>query len=142
MGCDIHLHIEIKLNGRWEHFGCPNIDRNYSLFSKMAGIRQVVGVAAITQPKGLPKDLTCITQFDADYWKDDRHGESWLDKHEIVQLSNFLEGMSTGSTKNYDLECDILHCYLFGNSFAGLSKYPGECREGVSDVRFVFWFDN
>ena len=28
MGCDIQLHIEVKHEGKWEHFGHPPIYRN------------------------------------------------------------------------------------------------------------------
>lgn len=27
MGCDIHLHIEVKINGAWEHYATPRVDR-------------------------------------------------------------------------------------------------------------------
>lgn len=110
MGCDIHLHIEIKLNGKWEHYGCPSIDRNYRLFTKMAGIKNYTGITPIAQPKGLPEDLTIITQFDAKDWEDDAHDSSWLNKEEIVQLSDFLDILSKAEKKQsirYDLEQDI-----------------------------------
>lgn len=142
MGCDIHLHIEIKLKGKWEHWGYPNIDRDYRLFTKMAGVRQVQGITPISQPKGLPDDLTVLTQFDANEQTGDRHSESWLSKEEIVRLSDFLEGLTTGGTERFDLEWDILHCYFFGNSFTEMSKYPENIQEEISDLRFIFWFDN
>lgn len=39
MGCDIHLHIEIKMNGLWRHYSMPHIERDYCLFGVMAGVR-------------------------------------------------------------------------------------------------------
>ena len=141
MGCDIHLHIEIKLNGKWEHLGNPNIDRNYRLFAKMAGVRNYNNVTPISGPKGLPENLTTLTKFDADYWEGDMHTASWLDANEIAEMSAFLDGLNT-EKERYDLEWNVLHCYLFGNSFAGLDKYPEENQKCVTDVRFVFWFDN
>ena len=34
MGTDMHLHIELKIDGRWEHWSAPRIDRNYEFFAK------------------------------------------------------------------------------------------------------------
>ena len=51
MGCDIHLHVEVKIKGKWLHYNHPNIDRCYWLFTKMAGVREIEGVEAC---EGLP----------------------------------------------------------------------------------------
>ncbi len=37
MGCDIHLHTEVKIANVWHRYGCPSVDRNYRVFAKMAG---------------------------------------------------------------------------------------------------------
>jgi hypothetical protein len=29
MGTDIHAHVEVKLHGRWLHFGAPHVVRDY-----------------------------------------------------------------------------------------------------------------
>jgi len=39
MSCSIHLHIEVKVDGTWEHYGEPSINSNYQLFEKLAGVR-------------------------------------------------------------------------------------------------------
>lgn len=140
MGCDIHLHIEVRLNGKWEHYAAPNIDRDYSLFSRMAGVRGKE--IPISKPKGLPSDLTTLTKYDADRCGIDGHDHSWLSKKEIVRLKDWIDGQRTQMNDFFDLEHTILHCYLFGNSFAGIELYPNERPDGVDDVRFVFWFDN
>jgi hypothetical protein len=148
MGCDIHLHIEIKLNNKWEHYACPRIERWYQLFAKMAGVRNYVesGVIPISLPKGIPEDVTSITKYDYERWDTDGHSHSWLNLKEIAELEDWLNQMKEGNNPNNgDLEWDILHCYLFGNSFAALYKYPEETKKynpEITDVRFVFWFDN
>lgn len=147
MGCDIHLHIEIKLEGVWQHYGCPQIPRIYHLFGKMAGVRDHT-VDPITEKKGLPPDITLVTH--ADYFgstdpkaketRDNWHSESWLNKSEIEQLSKWLDEEMGGIQYERDLEHNILHSYLFGNAFWGDSEFKP--RGIVEDVRFVFWFDN
>ena len=59
MGCDIHLHAEIKVNGKWEHYAHPHIRRDYRLFAKMASVRNapyghpehIAGAAAYLRTK-------------------------------------------------------------------------------------------
>lgn len=63
MGCDIHLHTEVKINGVWHHMGAPSVPRNYRLFAKMAGVRGIE--TPIAEPRGLPGDATLLTRRDA-----------------------------------------------------------------------------
>lgn len=146
MGCDIHLHIEVKLNGKWEHYSCPQIGRYYDMFERMAGVRGEVE-NAISEPKGLPTHLNAVTQYDADRWGSDGHSHSWLGIEEIVLLKDWLKTepkLYNGIYEHPDLEHEVLHCYFFGNSFTGIKRYPTDyvSRPELQDVRFVFWFDN
>jgi len=138
MGCDIHLHIEVKLNGKWEHYAAPRIDRDYRLFTKMAGVRQCCNMQCLASPRGLPNDITVLTRYDCERMGSDGHDHSWLGKEEIRILSHFIEVLKDGW---YNLEYHVLHCYLFENSF-DIVSYPEGVPIGVEDVRFVFWFDN
>lgn len=136
MGCDIHLHIEIKIDGQWHHYACPKINRNYDLFSLMAGVRG--NLIAISEPKGLPDDISNITKINYNtYWSGDAHSKSYLNSDELVMLST-----SINDHLKLDLEHDILGCYLFGDSFDGFKLYRKIYPKELEDVRFVFWFDN
>lgn len=152
MGCDMHLHVEVKLDGRWEHYAAPGVERSYALFALMADVRndRVGSLVPISPPKGLPDDITAMTRFDAERWGEDGHSHSWLSADELVVLDErwnaFLEEQHMDGFK-HDLEHSMLHrCYLFGNSFAGFRKYPEDFtrppKNRITDVRFVFWFDN
>lgn len=66
MGCDIHLHTEVKIGGAWHHYSAPCVPRSYALFGKMAGVRG--GAAPIALPKGLPCFPSYITALDAARW--------------------------------------------------------------------------
>ena len=137
MGCDIHLHIEVKLEGEWRHYAAPRCPRDYEVFTIIAGVRGCHTVDPISEPKGLPEDLTYMTRFDANYWESDGHSHSWLNLREIQLLEEwwkqnraaFFEARFLSST------------YLFGNSFSSFKEYPDTNRANVEDVRFVFWFD-
>lgn len=141
MGCDIHLHIEIKINGTWHHYGAPNVSRRTKLFEKMAGVRGSV-TNAIVPPKGTPDDISGITRMDVDRFKIGGHSHSWFTCEEIGKLEDWLNEQG-GFAREMDLEHHILHTYLFGNSFAGFRKYPSDYKDSpIEDVRFVFFFDN
>ena len=136
MGCDIHLHIEMKVNGKWLHYGCPSVDRDYALFAKMANVRNYHNITPISGPRGFPCDgvseLTAVCYTDE---KPDAHDISWLNKEEIEQLTEWYE--------HRPKEKDVWRCwnhhgiksYLCGNNITSEVK-------GVEDVRLVFWFDN
>lgn len=146
MGCDIHLHIEVKINGQWEHYAHPLIDRNYRLFALMAGVRNRDDITPVSLPKGLPDDITPLTRYDAeDYWGRDGHSHSYFTKEEIAELEDRI--VAEGLLKDqWRLEMDIWHCYFLGSSFGSIVKYPEDWRRpnrrAITDVRFVFWFDN
>ncbi len=130
MGCDIHLHIEVKIGGVWHHYGAPNVSRNYALFERMAGVRGEVE-NAISPPKGLPSDISVVTRLSADKWEGDGHSHSWLSAEEISILDD----------NKQDMEYDLLHQYFFETSFSGFWRYEEDRPKGIEDLRFVFWFD-
>lgn len=142
MGCDIHLHIEVRIKGVWEHWGCPRIDRDYAMFARMAGVRGENEEGQIAERKGVPHDMTNLTKIDYEDYGTDAHSASWFNWQEIQIFSKWLRKDHKVHGLDYDLEFSVLQTYLFGNSFTGWAEYPDENRQGVEDVRFVFWFDN
>ena len=136
MGCDIHAHFEIKLNGKWEHYSHPRIFRNYDLFARIAGVRNYSKIMPISMPKGLPEDLTVTTRFCADWLGVDGHNHTWLNALEIKELmdTKFI-------ADNWRFEHEELG-YLFGNGWGSWVEYPDSYPEEIEDIRLVCWFDN
>lgn len=130
MGCDIHAHMEVKVNGKWEHWSCPNIDRNYQLFSKMAGVRNYRSIDAISEPKGLPNDISMLTLLDVKSWGSDGHSHSYLTAYELDILDDWLK--DEYDFPNSNLEYGILHSYFPESDFSPWAE----------EYRLVFWFDN
>lgn len=146
MGCDIHLHIEVKVSGKWEHYAAPSVNRWYQLFTWMAGVRGDES-EAISRPKGFPEDASDLTKILRNDYGSDGHSDSWLDHSEIMKLEDLIKDWCESSEKNffdYDLEHSLLHTYMAGNSFTAHWRYSDVryLPEGIDDVRFVFWFDN
>lgn len=111
MGCDIHEHYEIRLNGRWEvaelhplpdtsglspeeedrifeaHWAHPlELGRDYDLFALLAGVRNTIEIEPIAVPRGLPGDLSAALQAawaEAEVWC---HHSSWLTLDELLRF--------------------------------------------------------
>jgi len=142
MGCDIHIYIEVKTVNGWELYSHPNVSRDYGLFTKMAGVRNYFEgeITPISEPRGLPEDASFLVKKSFENWDIDAHSASYLTSEEIIELEDFVKGR--GKFPYNCLDHGVLHCYLEGNSFGGLKKYPEEKPAWIEDVRFVFWFDN
>lgn len=152
MGCDIHAHVEIRYQGKWEHYAIPNIDRWYDLFGIMAGVRRE-DVTPIVPPKGVPSDMSVITQLDWERWGRDAHTASWFNEDEIDKLEEWLNQQKAEADEKkekypwnrFDLESGVLNgTYMFGNGLTSFRKYHDidYIPKGADAVRLVFWFDN
>ena len=136
MGCDIHVHFEIKLNGKWEHYSQPRIRRNYELFGKIAGAR-ASDIKPIHSPRGLPADCSIMTKFCSDTWGVDGHTHGWLDATEIMKIMFFHEHI----TKNKMIAHEEWG-YLFGGGWNNFLEFRQSYPEEIEDIRMIFWFDN
>ncbi len=108
MGCDIHIQIERRVNGKWERVpwrdtyrfaGAPFWEsgqllmpegfdgRNYNLFGVLADVRNGTWgepVTPISQPRGFPADMVDPLPEDGDdAYRLGDHSYSWLSLAEI-----------------------------------------------------------
>ena len=135
MGCDIHVHVEIWLEGEWRHYSAPRVERDYLLFSYMADVRNSYGVTPIAQPRGLPASASAVTRYESAAWDCDGHSHSWLAFDEMQGLECLLKARG--------------HPFQLSRAFGPILN-PDEFddEEGIyydltpRDVRVVFWFDN
>ena len=146
MGCDIHCHIEVKLNGRWEHWSTPQIERSYWLFARMADVRnreEPNRVYPICAARGMVNDPSILTEVA--YTHDDGHHHSWLSGKEledlIEELGNLADNNKMPTTHAFQSYRRGGFGYLFGNGF-NAQAHPGDYPDGVEDARLVFWFDS
>jgi hypothetical protein len=107
MGCDIHMSIEVRKDGRW-----TNIDKsfpwetsayegnganigiiNYDLFSTLAGVRRREEFPPIDYPRGIPVDADVATVDEPDDFPDrlaftgcwsGEHSHSWYTLRELI----------------------------------------------------------
>lgn len=112
MGCDIHCYAEVKTNNKWKKVGSifknpwyiwykdnnkevpknekeftdsPYDGRNYNLFSILAGVRNDYNILPISNPKGLPNDISNEVRGKYSVWEDDGHSASWLTTKELKE---------------------------------------------------------
>jgi hypothetical protein len=97
MGADIHIAVERRtadgwqrvepmVPPRWQYNGAPELERqswydgrNYFLFAILAGVRNGSGgdpVVPISDPRGLPDDVSDETRDEANEWGLDGHSHS------------------------------------------------------------------
>lgn len=79
MGCDIHMHTERLVGGTWRHHGTgPYDDRNYEAFAVLAGVRNQYGIRPISEPRGIPANVSPETAEALAEWSGSAHSMSWL----------------------------------------------------------------
>lgn len=141
MGCDIHMHSEIKIDGEWHHYSEMEGFRNYDIFNKMAGVRGFGSPdKPISEPRGLPEDVSPATRLSS-VWDGDVHSHSWLSLKEITDLCKWLREKS-GTDRDGFIEQRFFG-YLHGGTLWSEALEEGELQKlGIEDARIVFWFDN
>lgn len=144
MGCDMHAHIEVKLNGVWQHYSAPIVERFYGLFNLVAFVRpedtENVGINyCVCKHFGFPEDASDLTKYcyELDASKG-RHHAGYLTARELEELQEELylhyPHVKRTGIDRLDLDYNIFRTYINGNSIA--------YHSGFEDSRLVFWFDN
>lgn len=110
MGCDIHMYVERKVNGKWcnadyfvsnpdwepdewgrapkeKFYHVPLYDgRNYALFATLANVRNYGNTDYISEPKDLPDDASEFVKSEWETWEFDGHSASWLTLQELLKF--------------------------------------------------------
>jgi hypothetical protein len=112
MGCDIHLYVEKRVDGKWVSADQWEVDpawpdegarvpyakrfytgRNYDLFAILANVRNGYGFAGvktgggfvfIDKPRGMPEDVSPEVAADAESWGCDGHSHSFFTLAELL----------------------------------------------------------
>lgn len=191
MGCDIHIHTEIvkNINGTeiWvngdfyqknpvrsfsldgEKFEKVDVfkGRDYRLFSILADVRSDGNNSSISQPKGLPNDVTEEVQTESDYWGIDGHSHSFLT---LDELKKYIDENPTIVCEGFisQEQAEKLDQGILPNSWSGWTSnktyvkrkwnQPNHSLMTIisaleergsamyvydpNKIRIVFWFDN
>ena len=97
----------------------------------------------ISEPKGLPKNISAPTKIDLIYYDGDDYAHSYLTMSEIRELSNWWSKPGgLGEEGKYTFESYFGE--LFHQPFKAFEFGDENCLypKGIEDVRFVFWFSD
>lgn len=137
MGCDIHLHIEVKIDGTWQHYANPWVGRSYDLFTLLAGIRSTGNFKPIAEPKGLPADCNPLTRFILDYA--DFHSHSHLDIKDLARANK--RWVKYHGSEDYTIWKAMFEDPYFLDNWQ--DPFPFKDRNPkIEDIRIVFAFDS
>ncbi len=169
MGCDVHIHIERKIHNN-KHIDITNYAfsvehavrmervhyfhandqaisrRDYHLFAQLAGVRNYGNLAPITEPKGLPDDVSTFIKETYEYDGDDAHSCSWLTAKEIkdyiakIKLGMFEDIVLSQKTPCIEAISNLLN--YITNRFKEETYQKELTEEDYENLRIVFWFDN
>lgn len=137
MSCDIHLVVEIQVNDAWHGYAVTNPARWRAAFAKLAGLGRLQ--PPIAPPRGMPEDVSVTAKVAHAAMGGVPHTESWLSSEEVAQFRVwcFKQGVEI---------CEWL-AGSYNNSPGGIFLFENDwvrdsLPAGVSDFRWVFWFDN
>lgn len=168
MGCDIHMHVEMKApDGRWWHILEPYAPRNYVLFGHLAGVRYPAD--SPMEPQGFPKDADYRTieaytqrivseeeydnQCECDY-AEPVIGRETFEKHlEKGYVTTFdderIVGQDWHTASHMDYwifemqlsraEKEVSEIFV---EYRALANYMNTFQSVGKETRIVFWFDN
>lgn len=162
MGCDIHLYVEERLNdGKWgcvdyfktnpfysddplnekEYKHIPIYDgRDYALFATLANVRNYGDITPISEPRGLPDDVSDIVEKASNDWGDDGHSHSWFTAKELFIHKNkcpysVLDRLIEAVKKRM---CEEFWIW----DFLKPEEKEEKLWDNADNFRIVFWFDN
>ena len=173
MGCDIHSYAEKKVNGKWEkvsdQFSLDEFDkkwyrkekgdnpfgwRNYSIFAFLADVRNYDHCTPISEPKGLPDDISDEVKEKADDWDGNGHSHSFLTLKELLDFDYDKSFWNRRVTKQ--IAPNVWNDSSLAEEGEGkIITYSENLGDWFfihleelkmlgdpEDVRIVFWFDN
>ena len=144
MSTTLYAHIEVKFQGRWEHFAACTVHKNYLLAAAINGTRADALKPGREIPKpvygtrGIPEDATALTKACiAREVSPNPRNACVLNTEQIQAVQDELyrvrlEIQKTG-IDDFDFEHSIFHTYINGSSIAS--------GGGFEDVRMVCAFD-
>ena len=165
MGCDIHSYCEFynSKTKNWVVYKGKSFDhsydlhdgsrreiilnstpfywRNYTLFAILADVRNGGNIIPISQPKGLPKNVSKALKKVSDDWGVDGHSHSYFTLEELLEYDDWEKIISDsdydkGNHKTLGTYCNI------DMPISVLLQYAKKKKLKHNQIRIVFWFDN
>lgn len=147
MGCDIHMNVQVKVNGKWEPADVPERlkDRAYPRFAFLTGgvVRNYENLPKILpEPRGLPEGVSGDYYDTPGALEVGEHSYSWLLSSELlaVDYTQKLNPRNSELAHRFEDKEITLGELLGENWFSILTELKSLGKP--EDVRLVFGFDS
>lgn len=168
MGCDIHIFLERYIDGEWECVDTfPTVvvdrylrsstvrtsslpdylhhnitDRDYKLFSAIAGVRIQASTEQSRMPRGFPQDASKPVKRIFNEWGNDAHSASWLFADEFCEayLTHKISPEEVSKLIAYRMEHSEDSLWEVVMNMHIHDVHPEHADP--QNYRFVFFFDN
>jgi len=135
MHCVVEAHN--KKTGIWECFGVSTADRNYTLFSRIADVRNSEDEATYIEPIDKPRGWPADTSGPAEAWYDMKnfcYPSTWLNRAELESLNKWLQEKKWGSL------WDALRLHQLQYLFNLEGSWKKAAFTRFNDLRILFYF--
>lgn len=149
-----------KLNGRYKYYDDGSEerqfevvpiydDRDYRLFTMLAGVRNYHDDPVISNPKGFPFDCSDFVNEEKENWEGDGHSHSYLT---LKELKDFRS--KAAKYVGFMMPEDVLRDLIYRLETGLIERLEKRTRDEFwllenedtteydDKVRIVFWFDN
>ena len=141
MGCDIHVHIEVLIEGEWHHYMPLQCPRHYDVFSRMSKCGR--GQYEPITERRFPSNASLITELSRSSYQGIDHSHNWLYLKEILEISEEfpdyvwkLDVWFNQIERETKIVDQFEGIYLFEHSIK--SFYSDNYLFPCDNVRFVF----
>jgi hypothetical protein len=119
---------------KWVNDGLTWSSRSYNLFAALAGVRSYdSGLIPISQPRGVPDDISPMVMQAFKGWELDGHTHSWLGLDEILKFK---------PPAGWDDNTRACWKEFVAGPVGLAKKLADEKNDSYKNWRWVFWFDN
>ena len=136
MGADIHAHVEVKIDGKWEYLSKITCDRWYNAFAWLSGVRSYSKDDWAFKDCRSLYEIPLSKEGEEEYrrWGSDAHSITVIHEEKLRQrFAEKLATMPNAQERKKDWEDSWLGTWV--DICAGLKTY-------YDDVRVVMWYDN
>lgn len=122
-------------------------DRDYNLFAILASVRNYNDIEPISEPRGIPHDISYEVLKELTKWGEDAHSISYLTLQELIYFVNNKKDSSKEMTFRSGMHSlidliDLMKVHVEIDNFIYDCELVDLYPNTFNDVRIVFWFDN
>ena len=140
MWSDLHLHAEVKINNRWEHYSTAYLTTKNSIYSYLMAMYRFTKREKSVYHGGPQQDISPITKL---AYKDLGLAPLvFMYPQQILFMANSLS--STIKKGNLGEGVDFLEDTigdLFGKTWGGFAENPETYPKELENIRWVFWLE-